>query len=72
VEDSSEHGNERSGSIKCWEPAQLEASQEGFSFMSERMSSFITHTFVLFPSSTSYEIIHRSHLPLITRTNSQS
>jgi hypothetical protein len=28
-----EHGNESSGSIKCWEV--LEASQEGFSYMSE-------------------------------------
>jgi hypothetical protein len=39
VEGSSEHGNEPSGSIKCWEAlviaAQLAASQEGLSSMSE-------------------------------------
>jgi hypothetical protein len=39
VEGSCEHGNEPSGSIKRWEvlgvPAQLAASQEGLSSMSE-------------------------------------
>jgi hypothetical protein len=36
VEGSYEHGNEPSGSIKCWEvAAQLGASQEGLSFMSD-------------------------------------
>jgi hypothetical protein len=39
VEGSCEHGNEPSGFIKCWEvlelAAQLAASQEGLSSMSE-------------------------------------
>jgi hypothetical protein len=39
VEGSCEHGNEPPGSIKCWEvlgvAAQLAASQEGLSSMSE-------------------------------------
>jgi hypothetical protein len=38
VEGSCEHGNEPLGSIKCWEvlpAAQLAASQEGLSSMSE-------------------------------------
>jgi hypothetical protein len=38
VEGSCEHGNETSGSIKCWEVlevAQLAPSQEGLSSMSE-------------------------------------
>jgi hypothetical protein len=35
VEGSCGHGNELSGSIKCWEAAQLAACQEGLSSMSE-------------------------------------
>jgi hypothetical protein len=37
VEGSCEHANEPSGSIKCWEVAQLAASQEGFSSVNEEL-----------------------------------
>jgi hypothetical protein len=39
VEGSCEHGNETWGSIKFWKAAQMAASQEGLSSMSELVTS---------------------------------
>jgi hypothetical protein len=68
VEGFCEHGNEPSGSIKCWEaPVQLGASQEGLS----SMKLCIIHTeMIISPMNVSFNTVYQSTYPANTcKTN---